>query len=63
MNDKICPFMLIIKAINGPDKAGSVTPISCMKENCEFWTKRINHYNQKDEYGCALVLAVRIKPI
>jgi len=33
----------------------------CIKERCEFWTKRKNHYKQQNEYGCALVLSVQQK--
>jgi hypothetical protein len=57
MKDKICPFMTIIRVILDDHKQTD----ACMKENCEFWTKRRVHYNQKDEYGCALVLSVQDK--
>jgi len=64
MAEKICPFVKIWQAV-----AGEITIIKtnvtkkdeCIKERCEFWTKRKNHYKQQNEYGCALVLSVQQK--
>jgi hypothetical protein len=60
MTEKICPFMRIWRAaIEQGDT--EVFSEQCIKENCEFWTKRKNHYKQQNEYGCALVLSVQQK--
>jgi hypothetical protein len=59
MTEKICPFMTIIRAILEDHKQTD----TCIKENCEFWTKQKNHYKQKEDYGCAFVLSVPQKLI
>ena len=56
MAEKICPFVKIWQAVAGVTKNDE-----CIKERCEFWTKRKNHYKQQNEYGCALVLSVQQK--
>lgn len=60
MSEKICPLMAIWQAVIESNTNARVSA-TCIKEQCEFWAKQKNHYKQKEQYGCAVVLSVHQK--